>query len=86
MPENNFYISLILKALPFAKLIFCQRDPLDNCLFIYFKRYNINNQYSYDLRNLASYYAEYQNLMAHWLALYAERILEVRYEELVDRI
>jgi len=83
MPDNNVYISLILKAVPFAKLIFCQRDPLDNCLSIYFERYNINNQYSYDLKNLASYYAEYQNLMAHWIAFYGERILVVRYEELV---
>ena len=35
------------------------------------------------MRNLATYYAEYQDLMEHWLALYGDRILVVRYEELV---
>ena len=32
---------------------------------------------------MASYYVDYQNLMAHWLTLYGERMLEVHYEELV---
>lgn len=83
IPANIAHISLILRAIPFAKIIFCQRAPLDTCLSIYFERYNISNKYSYDFENLAAYYTEYQNLMAHWRALYGERIHVVQYEELV---
>ena len=82
-PESYLHIGLILQALPFARVIYCHRDPLDNCLFIYFKRYLGGVPYSYDLRNIASYYADYQEMIAHWQRLYGNRILSVGYEDLV---
>ena len=56
---------------------------MDHCLFVYFFRYKGGNDYSYDLGHLASYYAVHHDLMAHWLELYGDRILSVRYEDLV---
>ena len=82
-PGNYRYIGMILQALPMAKIIYCHRDPIDNCLFVYFYRYARENYYSYDLSNLASYYADYQDIMAHWRRLYGDHIFSVRYEELV---
>ncbi len=82
-PGNYLYIGMILQALPMAKIIYCHRDPIDNCLFVYFYRYARGQYYSHDLSNLASYYADYQDLMAHWRRLYGDRILSVRYEDLV---
>jgi hypothetical protein len=35
------------------------------------------------LKNLGSVYADHQELMAHWQGQYRDRILDVRYEELV---
>jgi tetratricopeptide (TPR) repeat protein len=84
LPGNYAYIGLILQAIPLARVIYCQRNPLDNCLIIYFQRYDTGNEYSYDLRNVASYYALYRDMMAHWQRLYGERILDVRYEEMVQ--
>jgi tetratricopeptide (TPR) repeat protein len=83
MPGNYPYLGLIFQALPWAKVIYCQRDPLDNCLFVYFQRYNARHGYSYDLENTAAYYGDYQDVMTHWQQLYGDRILGVRYEKLV---
>ncbi len=83
LPGNCRYIGIILRALPETKIIYCHRDPVDNCLFVYFRRYSKGHQYSYDLANIASYYADYQDMMAHWRRLYPDRILGVGYEDLV---
>ncbi len=91
-PELYLYICLILQALPFAKIIYCHRDHLDNCLFIYFKRYPSGSSLGFDpirrlcdLRSIASFYADYQELIAHCQQLYGDRILGVRYEDLVQK-
>jgi tetratricopeptide (TPR) repeat protein len=83
MPGNYPYLGLIFQALPWAKVIYCRRDPLDNCVFVYFQRYKARHGYSYDLENTAAYYGDYQDVMAHWHQLYGDRILGVRYEDLV---
>ena len=80
---NSRSIGLITQALPRAKIIYCHRDPMDNCLFVYFKRYADGNDYSYDLGNIASFYVCYHDMMAHWRKLYGDRILGVRYEDMV---
>ena len=89
-PELYLYVGLILQALPYAKMIYCHRDPLDNCLFIYFKRYPSSSPLGFDpirhlcdLRSIASYYVDYLEMMAHWQKLYGDRIFDVRYEDLV---
>ena len=85
MPGNYPYVGLIFQALPWAKIICCQRDPLDNFLFVYFQRYKAHHAYSYAFRSIAAYYADYQEIVAHWRKLYGDRILRVRYEELVGK-
>jgi hypothetical protein len=83
LPGHYLHVGLILQSLPSAKIIYCRREPLDHCLFVYFKRYAHGNAYSYDLEALGSYYVDYHELMAHWLRLYGDKILSVQYEELV---
>ena len=82
-PGNYRFIGMILRGLPSARIIYCHRDPLDNCLAVYFSRYANRNKYSYDLANVASYHGCYGELMAHWQRLYGDRILAVGYEDLV---
>lgn len=84
LPGNYAYIGLILMCLPQAKIIHALRDPLDNCLYIYFKQYRHGHEYAYDLQDLVTYYRSYQDLMGHWRGLYRDRILEVRYEDMVS--
>ena len=56
---------------------------MDHCLFVYFFRYKSGHDYSYDLYHLASCYRNCHDLMAFWQELYGDRILSVRYEDLV---
>ncbi len=83
MPANYPFVGLIREAIPEARLVFCRRDPLDHCLFVYFYAYRTGNGYSYDLDHVASYYADYHRLLDHWQRLYGNHIHSVRYEELV---
>ena len=82
-PGNHPFIGLMLQALPMARIIYCHRDPMDHCLFVYFYTYQTGHEYSYDLDHLASYYADHCDIMDHWQRLYGDRILSVRYEDLV---
>lgn len=84
MPSNFRLAGLIALMLPNARIIHAVRDPLDTC-FSCFSKLFANGQYeTYDLAELGRYYRRYQKLMEHWRAvLPPERILEVRYEDVV---
>ncbi len=85
MPANVWSLGPILEALPQARIIHMQRNPLDTCLSLYFQHFSSGHSYANDLGDLAHYYAEYQRLMAHWRASVAEdTILDLPYEGLVD--
>ena len=83
LPGHYQFIGMILQALPTAKIIYCRRDPTDNCLFVYFRQYTHRNEHSNSLSKLALYYSNYRDLMGHWTGLYPDRIFSVRYEDLV---
>ena len=84
IPSNHQFVGLIMQTLPTAQVIDCHRDPVDNCLKVYFKRYRTGNEYSYDLQALGAYYRLYYDLVAHWKRLFPERMLSVRYEEMLQ--
>jgi hypothetical protein len=62
-----------------------RRDPLDSCFAMYRTLFAAAYPFSYDLRELARYYAAYERLMEHWRECLGERLFEIRYEELVTR-
>jgi tetratricopeptide (TPR) repeat protein len=85
LPSNFRNLGLIHAALPRARIIHLERDPLDTCLSIYFQGFTAGHPYATDFEDLAHYYREYRRLMAHWRAtLPPETLLEMRYESLVD--
>lgn len=87
MPLNFFYVGLILRALPNAKIVCLRRDPMDSCLSNYrqlfstgFSYYN----YSFSLDDTAKYYAAFDDLMAHWRATVPSiNFCEINYEDSV---
>ena len=83
MPQNFFYLGLIALLFPNAKIIHCQRNPLDTCLSCYFQNFNIGQGYSNDLTSLAHYYNDYQRLMQHWDDALPLEILHISYEALI---
>ena len=84
MPANYANLGLIHAALPGARIIHMQRNPIDTCLSIFFQNFSISHAYANDLEDLAHYYTEYLRVMQHWHAtLPPGTILDVSYEGLV---
>ena len=79
---NFSRIGLIKTLFPKARIIHCQRNPLDNCISIFFHFFP-ELKCSFDLAELGRYYLDYQRLMSHWHKLFPGEILNVQYEELV---
>jgi tetratricopeptide (TPR) repeat protein len=85
MPSNYFFAGLIHLALPNARIIHTVRDPVDTCISCFSKLFTAEQSHTYDLAELGRYYRHYAQLMAHWhKVLPAGRILDVRYEDVVD--
>lgn len=85
LPFNFLYIGFIKKALPNAKFINLQRDPLDACYAIYKTMFYQVYNFSYDQRELGHYFAKYQEVMALWHKLFKKDIFAVSYEDLVTK-
>jgi hypothetical protein len=83
LPLNYLYAAAIRRALPEARILLVSRSPLDSCFAMYRTLFAAGYPFSYDLRELARYYAAYHRLVAHWRATLGEHLHEVRYRELV---
>ena len=87
LPHNFLYAGFIARALPNAKIVCLRRDPMDVCLSNFRQLFALTSpyyDYSFDLMDTGRYYVMFERLMAHWHTAMPGRILEVRYEELVD--
>jgi len=85
MPHNFIFIGLIKLILPEAKIIYCKRDPIDNCFSLYSHKFvEVSHQYSYNQKMLVAYYKLHQDLMKFWLKKYANDIFVLDNEELVN--
>jgi len=82
-PGNFLYIGLIKQLFPAAKIVHTARQPLDNCLSVFFLHLDHSMSYALDLMDTAHYYAQQRRLMAHWHTLYGEDILEFDYDAFV---
>lgn len=84
LPLNYLYAGLIGAAFPNASLIWVRRDPLDTCFAMYRTLFGAGYPFSYDLDDLARYYASYERLMHHWQTVMPKRMIQVEYEKLVS--
>jgi hypothetical protein len=84
MPLNYLYVGLIHLALPNSKIIILQRDPMDTCYAIYKQLFVDAYPFSYDLEELAKYYAAYHELMEHWNTVLPGVVHTIKYEEVVN--
>jgi tetratricopeptide (TPR) repeat protein len=84
MPANFMNLGLIHAALPQARILHIQRNPLDTGLSIFFQIFSNTHLYANDLEDIAHYFTQYSRLMAHWRAILPkDTILDVPYEKLV---
>lgn len=88
MPLNFFYIPIIAKAIPDARIICLKRGAADTILSNYrqlfatsFSYYN----YAYDIEDIAHYYLHFRALIDHYEQSIDPNIfMQVKYEDLVD--
>jgi tetratricopeptide (TPR) repeat protein len=83
LPMNYLYLGAIHRALPDATILVLKRSPLDSCFAMYRTLFGEAYPFSYDLEELASYYAAYERLMAHWRRALGPKMHEIVYEDLV---
>lgn len=82
-PDNFLYVGLIKLMFPQAKIVHTVREPLDNCLSVYFVHLDQSMSYALDLMDIGHYYVQCARLMRHWRALYGADIVEVSYDRYV---
>jgi tetratricopeptide (TPR) repeat protein len=82
-PDNFLHVGLIKTLFPEAKIIHTRRNPLDNCLSVFFLHLDSSRPYAFDLRDSAHWYRQQERLMAHWTTLYPHDIFELDYDALV---
>ena len=85
MPQNFRFVSLILSALPQAKIINLNRHPAATCWSNYTHFFPSDGLgYSYDLTDLVDYYELYDDLMMYWNTLFGDKIYHLNYEQLTQ--
>ncbi|MBT8143637.1 MAG: sulfotransferase [Gammaproteobacteria bacterium] len=85
LPKNCFNLGLVAMLFPEARIIWCQRDPRDTGLSVYFQNMNFRSDpWTSRLDHIAAYTRSVERIMLHWSSVLPLPILPVRYEELVD--
>jgi tetratricopeptide (TPR) repeat protein len=82
-PMNYLYAGLIRRALPNSRIVALARDPIDACFAMYRTLFTGAYPFSYDLSELAAYYAAWYRLTHHWQSTLGENLLVLKYEDLV---
>jgi tetratricopeptide (TPR) repeat protein len=83
LPHNFLRVGLFAAVMPNARIILCDRNPLDNCLSIYQHIFDTAHAYSSDLKELGRYYRLYEDLMDWWEQILPGHVCRVNYEEMV---
>jgi tetratricopeptide (TPR) repeat protein len=84
LPFNLFRLGAIHSLMPNARIIHCQRDPIDTCLSIYSNPFKSRVSFAARKDDLAFAYRQYLRMMAHWRkVLPADILLDVQYERLI---
>jgi len=82
-PDNFLYIGLIKRLFPDAKIVHTTRNPLDNCLSIFFLHLDQQMSYALSLEDIGHYYREYRRAMAYWKSEFAGDIFDFDYDALI---
>jgi tetratricopeptide (TPR) repeat protein len=84
LPLNALYVGAIARALPCARIVHLTREPADACVAIFKTLFDEAYPFSYDLKELGTYFNAHQALMAHWRGALGPRLIETRYEDLTQ--
>jgi len=83
LPNNFFWIAVIRRIYPKAKILHIYRDPMDNIWSLFRANFENGHNYCYSLKSLGQFYAHYQSVMAYFSANLGGSFLSVNYDQLV---
>ena len=84
MPFNFLRVGLIKMALPDARIIYCQRNPMDTGLSNFRQLFKENVIFAYNQEFLGAVLKAHLNIMQHWIELFGDDIYVSSYEDLVQ--
>ncbi|WP_100260452.1 tetratricopeptide repeat-containing sulfotransferase family protein [Qipengyuania seohaensis] len=84
MPNNFRHIGLIHLMLPNAKIIDARRAPMDCCFSGFKQLFAEGQEFTYGLKEIGQYYADYVRLMDHWDEVLPGKVLRVQHEDVLD--
>ncbi|HZW60321.1 MAG TPA: sulfotransferase, partial [Woeseiaceae bacterium] len=81
-PDNFLHLGLLKAMFPAVRIVYTRRNPLDNCLSVFFQQLGGNLNYATDLSATGHYYRQHERLMQHWISVLGGNIFTVDYDEL----
>ena len=84
LPDNWRHVGAIAAMLPGARIVICERDPLETALACFRQLFSRGGQaFSYDIADLAAYTRDFRRAAAQWCERYSAQTCEQRYEALL---
>ncbi|MFL2887090.1 MAG: sulfotransferase [Candidatus Pelagibacter sp.] len=84
LPGNFKWIGFILNAMPEAKILHLERNPMAVCWSIYKSNFdNPDMRFTNKQEFIAEFYNLYNDLMKFWKKKYPKNIININYEEFV---
>lgn len=83
-PLNFWHLGLVAVALPNARIVHCTRDIRDCGFSIFAQNFNLQQNWSADLADIAHYWRGYRRLMDHWQRTSGLQILDMAYEDTIS--
>nr|WP_241664438.1 tetratricopeptide repeat-containing sulfotransferase family protein [Ningiella ruwaisensis] len=84
MPNNFMHIGLIKLILPNAKVIDARREPMACCFSGFKQLFGEGQEFTYGLDDIAQYYLDYVEMMAHWDRVLPDFVLRVQHEDVLN--
>ena len=85
LPGNFRWIGFILNALPEAKILHLERNPMAICWSIYKSEFNNPDMaFTFKQEYIAEFYLLYKDLMNFWKKKYSNQFINIVYEEFVE--
>lgn len=83
LPDNWRHVGAIAAMLPGARIVICERDPVETALACFRQLFSGGGQaFSYDFADIAAYTRDFQRAAKHWRERFPAQTREQRYEAL----
>lgn len=83
MPDNYLIAGWLALCFSSARIIHIQRDPRDVAISCWFSQFTGQAGWINELRHIAHRIEQHRRILRHWRSVLGERLVEVRYEDLV---